>query len=464
MSYRPAYAFGRGLAVHAQWLSDPVEHDYPAAQDYLELTHSPTDAAAIVERLRAATTVTKKAKDIIRASRLPLLGVDNKHVEHNIGKITEGTPLAPILLVRGEPLVIADGYHRACAVYHASEDTDVACRIVGLDDPLPIAAAAREAYGQGWAETGGPMTERVKAGCVAAVEHAVEHADDPSILETTLQFGKLEGTWATVFDRRVGLYEQHTTAVADAWSAWAKDLDTEAMVRAFRDGQRLDESTDTQKREDAAIALALAYLIKLRRDARDTGFQSVIDTIEAALRSGEAEGQAGAIAVAASKLGHTTIAFDQAYTNVLAELDDADRYARQAASAADDILAGAATNIGRRLAASAAEGDSAADMFTTARPDDPAAAAYYTDLAVGKAITAGMLTVFAAIGLNTVNFVTAGDGKVCAVCGGYEDDNPWPLLTVPHPAIHGHCRCTLEPAGPIESLGRFASYLTGEGE
>lgn len=450
--------------MHAKWLPDPVEHDYPAAQDYLELTRPPAEAEAIVERLRAATTIKKKAKDIIRASRLPLLSVDNKHVEHNIAKITEGTELSPILLVRGDPLVIADGYHRACAVYHVSEDTDVACRLVGVDDPLPIADAAREAYAHGWAETDAPMTDRVKAGCVAAVEHAVEHADSPDILEATLQFGKLEGTWAKVFDRRAGLYAEHTDAVTAAWSNWAKRLDTAQLVRMFRDENGIGETTDTQKREAAATALALVYLRHLQQDTTDSGFRAVIGAIEAALRSGEAEGQAGAIAVAASKLGHTTIAFDQAYDAALGELEDLDHYARQAAEVGADIVNGAASNIGRRLAASADQGDNTAAMLAAVQPDDPAAAAYYTDVAVGKAITAGMLTVFAGIGLHTVNFVTAGDGKVCKICEGYEDNNPWPLLTVPHPAIHGRCRCTLEPSGPIESLGRFASYLAGGDE
>src|SRR5579859_1645562 len=62
--------------------------------------------------------------------------------------------------------------------------------------PVPsIAEQAREAYAEGWARTGGPLTDRVKAGCIAAVEMAREHPHDAGILEATLRLGSLEGTW-----------------------------------------------------------------------------------------------------------------------------------------------------------------------------------------------------------------------------------------------------------------------------
>ena len=74
-----------------------------------------------------------KAKDIFRASRLPLLGITNSHVRKNHMKIAAGKKLSPLLLVRDPSngkLVIADGYHRMCAVYLFDEDTPVPCKIV----------------------------------------------------------------------------------------------------------------------------------------------------------------------------------------------------------------------------------------------------------------------------------------------------------------------------------------------
>jgi hypothetical protein len=74
-----------------------------------------------------------KAKDIFRASKLSLLGVSNSHIEKDSGKIRAGEKLSPILLVRNTAngwVIIADGYHRLCAVYAIDEDALIPCKIV----------------------------------------------------------------------------------------------------------------------------------------------------------------------------------------------------------------------------------------------------------------------------------------------------------------------------------------------
>ena len=48
-------------------------------------------------------------------------------------KIKAGEKLAPVLLVQGVPLWVADGYHRVCTSYHLDEKTPVPCRIVPRD-------------------------------------------------------------------------------------------------------------------------------------------------------------------------------------------------------------------------------------------------------------------------------------------------------------------------------------------
>lgn len=50
----------------------------------------------------------QKAKDILRAARLPLLPADNPHV--------------------------ADGHHRVCASFHTDENTEIPCRLA-VDEP-----------------------------------------------------------------------------------------------------------------------------------------------------------------------------------------------------------------------------------------------------------------------------------------------------------------------------------------
>lgn len=117
------------LAMEELWLRDPEEHDYPAAMDFLSLLMDAADTLTVVQNLRTMPTDVRKAKDILRASGLPLLPADNPHVAHNIAKVHAGKRLSPVLLVRSRPLIIADGYHRICAAYHLTEDLDVPCRL-----------------------------------------------------------------------------------------------------------------------------------------------------------------------------------------------------------------------------------------------------------------------------------------------------------------------------------------------
>jgi hypothetical protein len=110
----------------------PEEHDYPAALDYLALLMEPAQAARIVEHLKTAPISHKKAKDIARASNVRLLSANNFHVARDLKKVKNGNYLSPVLLVRSQPLIIADGYHRVCASYILDENADIPCKIVGL--------------------------------------------------------------------------------------------------------------------------------------------------------------------------------------------------------------------------------------------------------------------------------------------------------------------------------------------
>jgi hypothetical protein len=116
-----------------KWLEEVEEHDFPAAESYLRLLYPDDRVADLVSRLRQAPPTRFKAKDIFRASRLSLLGVSNSHVVKDTRKIEKGIALSPLLLVRDAAngtVVIADGYHRLCAVYAACEDCWIPCRIV----------------------------------------------------------------------------------------------------------------------------------------------------------------------------------------------------------------------------------------------------------------------------------------------------------------------------------------------
>ena len=116
------------------WLDEPEDHNYPAAESYLRLAFDARASWSYVRQLRAAPILQFKAKDIFRASGLSLLGVSNFHVEKDIEKIRSGKELSPILLVRHTPtarVIVADGYHRLCAVYSLDEDALIPAKIVG---------------------------------------------------------------------------------------------------------------------------------------------------------------------------------------------------------------------------------------------------------------------------------------------------------------------------------------------
>lgn len=123
------------MRIH--WLAEPEEHTYSAAYEYMSLLLAPARAQRLAERFRKADTVRFKAKDLLRASQLPLLGF-SKDVLRDTDRIDAHEPLSPILLVRGAmgrgmSLQVVDGYPRLCAVYWADEDAEVACRMIDLD-------------------------------------------------------------------------------------------------------------------------------------------------------------------------------------------------------------------------------------------------------------------------------------------------------------------------------------------
>ena len=118
-----------------KWLDKPEAHDYDAAAAYLSMLADNDAVDKTVAALKAAKPVYQKAKDILRAAGLKLLPETNTHVRLDLAKISDGTKLSPILLVRGSAvggyaLQIADGYHRVCASYLTDENTSIPCHLV----------------------------------------------------------------------------------------------------------------------------------------------------------------------------------------------------------------------------------------------------------------------------------------------------------------------------------------------
>ena len=118
--------------MKVKWLDKPEKHDYKAAESYLRLTMEPAAAKAAAAALADADMTSFAAKDIFRASGLSLLGISDSHVEADRAKIIREEKLSPLLLYRDKAngkLIIADGYHRVCAVYKFDEDAMIPCKI-----------------------------------------------------------------------------------------------------------------------------------------------------------------------------------------------------------------------------------------------------------------------------------------------------------------------------------------------
>ncbi len=122
-------------SIKIKWLDEPKESNYPAAKSYLNLIYDDLHVEKMITQLLKAEVTAFKAKDIFRASSLSLLGVSNDRVERDRKKIKDSEALSPILLVRDSingKVIIADGYHRLCAVYSFDEDLEIPCKIVSL--------------------------------------------------------------------------------------------------------------------------------------------------------------------------------------------------------------------------------------------------------------------------------------------------------------------------------------------
>jgi hypothetical protein len=120
--------------LKVKWLDEAEEKDYAAARSYLSLLVPGADLDRVIDRLKKAPSGSWRAKDILRATRLPLLGAkQGEEVAEKLEKIRANERLSPILIVILRPDVvaqIADGYHRTCAAYLAHEDTRVPGRIL----------------------------------------------------------------------------------------------------------------------------------------------------------------------------------------------------------------------------------------------------------------------------------------------------------------------------------------------
>jgi hypothetical protein len=325
-----------------------------------------------------------------------------------------------------------------------------------------LADAAREAFAAGYVLTGAPLTRRYHAGSQAAVSLALEHADDPGVLEVTLRIGSLEGTWAKVFDRREKLTRTRTRKVISHWRGIAARLDVRRTVRLFRagTGPNVPQGVTRQRALVAAIGL-------LSGISADKDYPAFDAAVQDALRAGMAEGKAGTLAVAAEQRGHPsesvmTFSFGDAFQAFWDALEGLGSLPGMAAQWIQRIIAGSATDVGRLLATLHDAGASEAEMVSQVQAlvgaADTGAVSYFMDQAVSQAMVSASVDLAASEGSTLLDWQTASDGRVCVTCQGYEDNGPY--RPSDYPAVpHGRCRCAPVPADPLPSSA-YAAYLS----
>ena len=82
---------GVGRPVH--WFPDPEDRHVRAAEEYLTLLADGANVTLVVAAFHSADNVTRKAKDILRASGLPLLPKDDPHVARDLRAVEAGQSL-----------------------------------------------------------------------------------------------------------------------------------------------------------------------------------------------------------------------------------------------------------------------------------------------------------------------------------------------------------------------------------
>ncbi|WP_372672566.1 hypothetical protein [Amycolatopsis kentuckyensis] len=328
-----------------------------------------------------------------------------------------------------------------------------------------FADAARLAFVSGWAATGGPLTDQVRAGCATAVALACEHHTEPGVLEATVRLGELEGTWAEVYARREALAAERTALITTAWKSLAVTVDVAGSVASFRRRLSLaSESTDQEVRDRhraEAAAAALLLLSGIAAERHDPRFQDLALLVTDALRAGWAEGHAGALALAAHQAGYGPLDFAAAFAD--AYRDHPGDPAAAAAVIAGLIRASAAdvAAVLARLADDGADYDAMVSaVWNLLGSGDQRAITVGVDVAMGVEFTRAGLALYRTYGATLVDFVTVGGAQVCPACLDAEAANPHPIGGAPAPPLHPYCRCALIPTSPLTSLD-VTRYLLG---
>lgn len=305
------------------------------------------------------------------------------------------------------------------------------------------AAVSVDPYLLGWSTTPAPPEVGARLALTLA-----EAGDGPA----RFKLGALDGEWAEFFRRRLAVHKAADEGAQTAWRAYAATMDR-TRVRAA-----VDLEPDSAALRDDCRDVARSILATGGPDER----QAVINVLAKHLRDARAEGRAAAAVL--QKHGVTaplqeatpdppddwTIQFDQAW-DALAGTDASGSFLDEATGWVGRFVEGSAGDLGAAMSRTIRGGGDyqdlldTVDLFTEADSD---AVKYFTDLAVSQSLSEGAVSLYSAEGIVKVEFMTAGDSRVCSACLDAEGGNPWDVSEIPRPGLHGGCRCAIAAAPP----------------
>jgi len=280
----------------------------------------------------------------------------------------------------------------------------------------------------------------------------------------------LRGIWADVYARQEALYARHQRKARTAWRKAVAGLDLAALVAAFRRHALMLDGAPAPGTDHESPQAAKHHKAELRKLARSMAagflagvndqpdYTGLLDAVTGALAASAGEGTAAALAVSAAGAGYGGFAWQKAARDGRQEPDQG-TVTRTAAQ----IIAGAVTDLARVLTSAAIAGATAEAMLAAASAvlRKGLSVTAFLDQAMASAISAAMVAAYAALGgIRLVDFVTAGDGRVCGRCLEKAAEGPYSPRDYPG-SQHPDCRCTAHPAAGFSLLpvAAFAAYL-----
>jgi hypothetical protein len=114
------------VVEYLRWRKDVAQHDYAAASNYLSVRLGESRAQEVSKKLQKLPVITRRANDVLRATRRDPLPLSDPGVLNDLKKVLAGEKLSPVLVAEGD---IADGYHRVSLAYCLDPYADVPLKL-----------------------------------------------------------------------------------------------------------------------------------------------------------------------------------------------------------------------------------------------------------------------------------------------------------------------------------------------